>query len=82
MELGARSQEERVRRKKEEGKTQKKCFYKYEMLPKLNLDQPVAPSTKKFIESVKNNVGESVTPAREAVEKAADIGSWSQQPCR
>jgi hypothetical protein len=42
---------------------------------KLNLDQPIAPSTKKFIESVKNNVGESVTPAREAVEKAADLGS-------
>ena len=42
---------------------------------KLNLDQPIAPSTKKFIESVKDNVGEAVTPAREAVEKAADIGS-------
>jgi hypothetical protein len=33
LELGARNQEERVRRKKEEEKTQKKCFYKYEMLP-------------------------------------------------
>jgi hypothetical protein len=42
---------------------------------KLNLDQPIAPSTKKFIESVKDNVGEAVTPAREAVEKAADLGS-------
>jgi hypothetical protein len=42
---------------------------------KLNLDQPIAPSTKRFIESVKNNVGEAVTPAREAVEKAADLGS-------
>ncbi|MGB7894558.1 MAG: hypothetical protein WCF82_22025 [Microcoleus sp.] len=41
---------------------------------KLNLDQPIAPSTKKFIESVKDNVGEAVTPAREAVEKAADRG--------
>jgi hypothetical protein len=42
---------------------------------KLNLDQPIAPSTKKFIESVKDNVGEAVAPAREAVEKAADLGS-------
>ena len=42
---------------------------------KLNLDQPIAPSTKRFIESVKNNVGEAVTPAREAVEKATDRGS-------
>jgi|GEM_PF-1553115 len=42
---------------------------------KLNLDQPIAPSTKKFIESVKNNAGEAVTPARKAVEKAADLGS-------
>ena len=45
---------------------------------KLNLDQPIAPSTKKFIESVKNNVGESVTPAREAVEKAAELGNSDQ----
>ncbi|MEG4067321.1 hypothetical protein QUA42_08190 [Microcoleus sp. Pol11C2] len=42
---------------------------------KLNLDQPIAPSTKRFIESVKSNVGEAVTPAREAVEKATDPGS-------
>ena len=42
---------------------------------KLNLDQPIAPSTKKFIESVKENVGEAVAPAREAVEKAGDLGS-------
>ena len=42
---------------------------------KLNLDQPIAPSTKRFIESVKNNVGEAVTPAREAAEKATDRGS-------
>ncbi|MEG4294963.1 hypothetical protein Q5692_40250 [Microcoleus sp. C2C3] len=42
---------------------------------KLNLDQPIAPSTKKFIESVKNNAGEAVTPAREAVEKATEGGS-------
>lgn len=39
---------------------------------KLNLDQPIAPSTKKFIESVKTNVGEAVTPAPKAVEKATD----------
>ncbi len=39
---------------------------------KLNFDQPIAPSTKKFIESVKNNAEEAVTPARKAVEKAAD----------
>ncbi|MEG3851263.1 hypothetical protein QT971_31680 [Microcoleus sp. herbarium19] len=39
---------------------------------KLNLDQPIAPSTKKFIESVKTNVGEAVTPASKAVEKAAN----------
>ncbi|MEG5124231.1 hypothetical protein QUB63_08380 [Microcoleus sp. ARI1-B5] len=42
---------------------------------KLNLDQPIAPSTKRFIKSVKNNVGEAVTPAREAVEKATERGS-------
>ena len=42
---------------------------------KLNLDQPIAPSTKRFIESVKNNVGEAVTPAREAVEKPTERGS-------
>lgn len=41
---------------------------------KLNLDQPIAPSTKKFIESVKDNVGEAVTPGQEAVEKAAERG--------
>ncbi|MEG3895166.1 MULTISPECIES: hypothetical protein [unclassified Microcoleus] len=34
---------------------------------KLNLDQPIASSTKKFIESVKTNVGEAVTPASKAV---------------
>ena len=39
---------------------------------KLNLDQPIAPSTKKFIKSVKTNVGEAVTPTSKAVEKAAD----------
>ncbi|MEG4807157.1 metal ABC transporter permease [Microcoleus sp. F8-D3] len=40
LEIGARSQEERVRRKesegrrkKSEGRSQNKCFYKYEMLP-------------------------------------------------
>jgi hypothetical protein len=33
QEPGARSQEERVRRKESEGRSQKKCFYKYEMLP-------------------------------------------------
>ncbi|MEG4628597.1 hypothetical protein QUB56_02900 [Microcoleus sp. AR_TQ3_B6] len=43
---------------------------------KLNLDQPIGSSTKKFIESVKNNVGEAVIPAREALEKAAALGSW------
>jgi hypothetical protein len=42
---------------------------------KLNLDQPIAPSTKRFIESVKNNAEEAITPAREAVEKAADRAS-------
>ncbi|MEG4026885.1 MULTISPECIES: hypothetical protein [unclassified Microcoleus] len=41
---------------------------------KLNLDQPIAPSTKKFIESVKDNGGEAVTPGQEAVEKAAERG--------
>ncbi|MEG4501085.1 hypothetical protein QUB05_28530 [Microcoleus sp. F10-C6] len=29
----AARQEERGRRKEEEGRSQKKCFYKYEMLP-------------------------------------------------
>lgn len=35
---------------------------------KLNLDQPIAPSTKKFIESVKGKTDEVKTPAREALE--------------
>jgi fumarate reductase subunit C len=34
LELGVRSQEPGEKRKKEEGRSQKKCFYKYEMLPK------------------------------------------------
>jgi hypothetical protein len=33
LELGARSQEPGEKRKKQEGRSQKKCFYKYEMLP-------------------------------------------------
>jgi hypothetical protein len=33
LELGVRSQEPGEKRKKEEGRSQKKCFYKYEMLP-------------------------------------------------
>ncbi len=39
---------------------------------KLNLDQPIAPSTKKFIKSVKTNLEEAVTSAPKAVEKATD----------
>ncbi|MEG4283996.1 hypothetical protein QUB68_12785 [Microcoleus sp. A006_D1] len=39
---------------------------------KLNLDQPIAPSTKKFIKSVKTNLEEAVTTAPKAVEKATD----------
>ena len=39
---------------------------------KLNLDQPIAPSTKKFIKSVKTNLEEAVTPPPKAVEKATD----------
>ena len=39
---------------------------------KLNLDQPIAPSTKKFIKSVKTNLEEVVTTAPKAVEKATD----------
>ncbi|MEG4517527.1 hypothetical protein [Microcoleus sp. AT9b-C5] len=31
--IGVRSQESGARRKEEEGRSQKKCFYKYEMLP-------------------------------------------------
>jgi hypothetical protein len=33
LEIGVRSQESGGKRKKEEGRSQKKCFYKYEMLP-------------------------------------------------
>jgi hypothetical protein len=33
LELGVRSQESGGKRKKEEIRSQKKCFYKYEMLP-------------------------------------------------
>jgi hypothetical protein len=33
LEIGVRSQEPGARRKEEEGRSQKKCFYKYEMLP-------------------------------------------------
>ncbi|MEG4324878.1 hypothetical protein [Microcoleus sp. herbarium5] len=32
QELGVRSQEPGEKRRKEEGRSQKKCFYKYEML--------------------------------------------------
>ncbi|MEG4807624.1 hypothetical protein QUA82_08025 [Microcoleus sp. F8-D3] len=34
LELGVRSQESGGRRKKSEGRSQNKCFYKYEMLPR------------------------------------------------
>jgi hypothetical protein len=34
LEIGVRSQEPGEKRKKEEGRSQKKCFYKYEMLPR------------------------------------------------
>jgi len=33
LEIGVRSQEPGARRKEEEARSQKKCFYKYEMLP-------------------------------------------------
>ncbi len=33
LEIGVRSQEPGARRKEEEGRRKKKCFYKYEMLP-------------------------------------------------
>src|SRR4028119_526969 len=33
LEIGARSQEPGGKRKEEEGRNQKKCFYKYEVLP-------------------------------------------------
>lgn len=36
LEIGVGSQEKRGRRKEEEGRSQKKCFYKYEMLPILS----------------------------------------------
>jgi len=39
LELGARSQEPGEKRKKEEGRSQKKCFYKYEMLPTIRREQ-------------------------------------------
>jgi hypothetical protein len=39
---------------------------------KLNRDRPAAPSTERLIESAKNHPEEIVTPARQAVEKAAD----------
>jgi|GEM_PF-2782168 hypothetical protein len=34
LEIGVRSQEPGAKRKESEGRSQKKCFYKYEMLPK------------------------------------------------
>ncbi|MEG4483493.1 hypothetical protein [Microcoleus sp. D2_18a_B4] len=39
MELGVRSQEPGEKSQKEEGRSQKKCFYKYEMLPILTASQ-------------------------------------------
>ncbi|MEG4169051.1 MULTISPECIES: hypothetical protein [unclassified Microcoleus] len=33
LEIGVRSQESGEKSQKEEGRSQKKCFYKYEMLP-------------------------------------------------
>lgn len=41
---------------------------------KQKLDTSIAPSTERFIESVEKNGGEVVTPARKAVEKAANGG--------
>ncbi|MEG4806819.1 hypothetical protein QUA82_05455 [Microcoleus sp. F8-D3] len=35
LELGVRSQEQGEKSQKEEVRSQKKCFYKYEMLPML-----------------------------------------------
>jgi hypothetical protein len=40
LEIGVRSQEPGARRKEEEGRSQKKCFYKYEMLPIFLFDNP------------------------------------------
>jgi hypothetical protein len=42
LELGVRSQEPGEKRKKEEGRSQKKCFYKYEMLPIANSFETLA----------------------------------------
>lgn len=39
---------------------------------KLNRDRPAAPSTERLIESAKTHPESTVTPARKAVEKAAD----------
>ena len=44
LELRARSQEERGRRKKE-GRNQKKCFYKYEMIPTSPLSADTSNTT-------------------------------------
>jgi mannitol 2-dehydrogenase len=41
LKIGVRSQESGARRKEEEGRSQKKCFYKYEMLPVTPTLQPV-----------------------------------------
>jgi hypothetical protein len=40
LKIGVRSQESGARRKEEEGRSQKKCFYKYEMLPAHRLTHP------------------------------------------
>jgi hypothetical protein len=40
LEIGVRSQEPGGKRKEEEGRSQKKCFYKYEVLPIFLFDNP------------------------------------------
>ncbi|MBD1883951.1 hypothetical protein H6F84_08405 [Microcoleus sp. FACHB-84] len=42
LEIGVLSQETGGRRKEEEGRSQKKCFYKYEMLPCPRLQRSIA----------------------------------------
>jgi len=69
LELGVRSHEPGEKRKKEEGRSQKKCFYKYEMLP----DQPAFESgtpTRTFVFqlSKKAELGDTSTAKRRRIE--------------
>ena len=57
VEMGVGSQEPGARRKESEGRSQKKCFYKYEMLPYL-LYSPLNPPLESLVKNPTNIDGD------------------------